>query len=47
MKSYVGFDREPRIEGHVVFKNPVPMQFAWNRLKERVALHIMSDLHMI
>jgi hypothetical protein len=44
---YIGFDRAPRIESHLVFKNPVPMQFAWKRMAKRVELHILADLHKI
>jgi hypothetical protein len=35
------------MEGHVVFKNPVPMQFAWARLKEKAALNTMAELDRI
>jgi hypothetical protein len=32
------------VEGHIVFRHPVPMQFAWERLKERINLHIYDEL---
>jgi hypothetical protein len=44
---YIGFAQAPRIESHLVFKNPVPMQFAWKRMANRVQLHILADLHKI
>ena len=44
---HIGFNQTPRIEGHLVFKNPVPMQFAWERMAERVALHIFAELDKI
>lgn len=32
------------IEGHLVFKNPVPMRFAWDRIARRVRLSLFADL---
>jgi hypothetical protein len=37
----------PTIEGELVFRNPVPMQFAWDRLKSTTGLHVLSNLHLI
>jgi hypothetical protein len=34
-------------EGHVVFRNPVPMQFAWDHLKARVGLFLFDELGTI
>ena len=31
-------------EGHLVFRNVVPMQFVWHRLHERVALRLFEEL---
>jgi hypothetical protein len=37
--------REPiSIEAHIVFKNPVPMQFVSERLASRIKLSIFSEL---
>jgi len=47
LMCYIGLDRPPRIESHLVFKNPVPMQFAWMRMAKRVALHIFAEVHKI
>jgi hypothetical protein len=47
LQRYVGLDREVRIESHLVFKNPVPMQFAWKRMAERVSLNLFDDLNAI
>jgi hypothetical protein len=44
---YVGFSGSPRIEGHLVFKNPVPMKFAWQRMESRVTLHLFSELDRV
>jgi hypothetical protein len=33
-----------QIEGHLVFKNPVPMRFAWEHMKSRVRLSLFSEL---
>ena len=45
--KYVDFDSAPHIESHLVFKNPVPMKFAWQRMESRVALHLFSELDRI
>ena len=42
--KYVGFNAAPHIEGHLVFKNPVPMKFVWERLEQCVQLHLFSEL---
>jgi hypothetical protein len=47
LQRYIGFDRKPMIESHLVFKNPVPMQFAWKRMAERVSLHLFDNLNAI
>lgn len=38
---------EPNIEGELVFRNPVPMQFAWEQLRAKTDLHVYDTLHMI
>ena len=47
MMRFIGLDRAPHIESHLVFRNPVPMQFAWERMAKLVQLHILADLHKI
>jgi hypothetical protein len=47
LTHYVGFDPTPHLESHLVFKNRVPMQFAWARIAKHVALHIFVDLDKI
>lgn len=32
------------VEGHLVFRNPVPMQFAWDKKARGVQLSLFSDL---
>lgn len=44
---YLKLSAPATLEGHLVFKNPVPMKFAWDRMKERVALHLFSELNRI
>jgi hypothetical protein len=44
LAAYVGFARIPALESHLVFKNPVPMQFALKRLEGQVRLHTLSML---
>ena len=34
----------PSIEAHLVFRNPVPMAYAWEKMKERVAIALFDDL---
>jgi hypothetical protein len=34
-------------EGHLIFRNPVPMQFAWVQMKARTGLHIFAELDQI
>jgi hypothetical protein len=33
-----------QIEGHLVFKNPVPMRFAWERMASRIRLSLFAEL---
>jgi hypothetical protein len=44
---YIGLNLTSAPEGHVVFKNPVPMQFVWERLKPRVGLHLFDTLDQL
>jgi len=41
---YIAWSRVEKIESHLVFKNPVPMQFALNRMEEQVRLHVFDAL---
>lgn len=47
LQAYVGMSETPLVEGHLIFRNPVPMQFAWERMKVRMALHTFADLDRI
>jgi hypothetical protein len=38
---------KPILERHLVFRNPVPMRFAWERLKHLTNLQLYDDLHAI
>lgn len=40
-------DTPIQIEGHLVFKNPVPMRFAWDRMASRIKLSLFDDLDKI
>lgn len=33
-----------KLEGHLVFRNPVPMKFAWDRIAGKVRLSLFSEL---
>ncbi|MER9863042.1 hypothetical protein [Mesorhizobium sp. M0185] len=47
LKKALRLGVEPRLEGELVFKNAVPMQFAWEQLRSRTALHVFDDLDQI
>lgn len=47
LARYLRLDMPPAIEGHLVFKNPVPMRYAWEHMKERISLHVFDDLGRI
>jgi hypothetical protein len=34
----------PGLEAHLVFKNPVPMSFAWEHMAGKVRLSLFQDL---
>jgi hypothetical protein len=44
LAAYIRFKDAPTIESHLVFKNPVPMQFALKRMEARVRLHTFAML---
>ncbi|RKD50411.1 MULTISPECIES: hypothetical protein [unclassified Rhizobium] len=44
VKKYLKLTAQPKLEGHFVFKNPVPMKFAWDRMKERAQFNLFSEL---
>lgn len=45
--KYLKLAKPAALEGHLVFKNPVPMKFAWERMKERVRLSLFAELHKV
>ena len=45
--KYIGFESPPSIESHLVFKNPAPMQFALERMRGSVKVHVFSGLDRI
>ena len=47
LMKFIGLDDPPKIESCLVFKHPVPMQFAWERIKKRIRIHIFAELEMI
>jgi hypothetical protein len=44
LAAYIGIKQPIKIESHLVFKNPVPMQFALKRMEARVRLHTLAML---
>lgn len=47
VRKSLSLTENPTIEGELVFRNPVPMQFAWEQLRAKTDLHVFSTLHMI
>jgi hypothetical protein len=47
LTRFLAISSPPIPEGHIVFRNPVPMQFVWERLKERIGLHLFEELSAI
>jgi hypothetical protein len=47
VSKFLGLNHAIQIEGHLVFKNPVPMQFAWDRMAARVRLSLFENLNEI
>ncbi|WP_461325234.1 hypothetical protein [Bradyrhizobium diazoefficiens] len=47
LQTYVGMSKAPLVEGHLIFRNPVPMQFAWEQMRARTGLHTFADLDRI
>jgi hypothetical protein len=47
VKRYLRLAQPVQIESHLVFKNPVPMQFALKRLEARVSVRLLSELTSI
>ncbi len=44
LSKYLRLGAARAAEGHIVFRNPVPMQFAWEQLKARIGLHLFEWL---
>ncbi len=36
-----------RIEGHLVFRNPVPMLFAWEHMERRIQISMFAELNQL
>lgn len=47
VSKFLKLSKAGHIEGHLVFKNPVPMQFAWERMASRVRLSLFENLDQI
>lgn len=37
----------PQVEGHLVFRNPVPMRYAWERMASKVRLSLFDELNRL
>jgi len=42
--KFTDLDQPPKVESHLVFRHPVPMLFARERMKKRVTLHTFAEL---
>ena len=47
LTEFAGFEVLPRIESHLTFRNPVPVQFALKRMEERIRIHTFEKLEDI
>ena len=47
LASYIKLSSAVIPESHLVFRNPVPMQFAWERMEAQVRLNLFSGLDRI
>ncbi len=47
LAEYIGMASIQSVESHLVFRNPVPMEFASNRMARRVTLNIFDRLDQI
>jgi hypothetical protein len=47
LMKFTGLENAPQIEGNLVFKHPVPMQFVWERMRKRGRLHVFAGLDAI
>jgi hypothetical protein len=45
--SYLKAPNPIQVEGHLVFKNPVPMRFAWEHMASKIQLSLFDDLAQI
>ena len=44
---YLRLNNDPVIEGHLAFRNPVPMKYAWEHISKKITLSIFSTLDQI
>jgi len=47
ISSRLGLDSTFDLQGYIVFRNPVPMQFAWEEMKEKIKLLIFDQLESL
>jgi hypothetical protein len=45
--KYAKLTVPPRLESHLIFRNPVPMQFAWKDLQAQARLSLFDDLEKL
>lgn len=44
---YLQLNADPAIEGHLTFRNPVPMKYAWQHIAKKITLSLYSTLDNI
>lgn len=47
LAKFIGWDRVSAIESHLIFKNPVPMEFAMKHMAEKVTVGLFDHLDRI
>ena len=40
----LGLRSEVCVQGHIVFRHPVPMQFAWEQMQQKIGLLLFDQL---
>jgi hypothetical protein len=47
ISARLGLTSKSDIQGYVVFRNAVPMQFAWEKMKEKIKLLLFDELDIL
>jgi hypothetical protein len=47
LAARLGLNSTPDLRGYIVFRNPVPMEFAWEEMKAKIDLLIFDQLESL